>query len=106
MTAQAGLCPTRSETTLLVFLQGGSFAFFASQAFEEAQKRLKMETKNMVPDLRKKSRRDYLKKRQVDKLEEIEGDILDEEYLFSDQKSVPYLNRGARKPVFRVSDQV
>ena len=45
-----------------------------------------METKHVVPELRKKSRRDYLKKRQVDKLEEIEGDIIDEEYLFSDQK--------------------
>ena len=65
-----------------------------------------METKNMVPDLRKKSRRDYLKKRQVDKLEEIEGDILDEEYLFSDQKYVPYLSHDVRKPVFGISHQV
>ena len=42
--------------------------------------------KKVVPELRKKSRRDYLKKRQVDKLEEIEGDIIDEEYLFGGQK--------------------
>lgn len=59
------------------------------KAFEEAQKRLKMENddqKKVVPELRKKSRRDYLKKRQVDKLDEMEGDIIDEEYLFVDQK--------------------
>ena len=42
--------------------------------------------KKVVPELRKKSRRDYLKKRQVDKLDEMEGDIIDEEYLFADQK--------------------
>ena len=40
----------------------------------------------MIPELRKKSRRDYLKKREVDKVEELEADIVDEEYLFGDAK--------------------
>lgn len=40
----------------------------------------------MVPELRKKSRREYLKKRQSDKLEELDMAIKDEEYLFGDLK--------------------
>ena len=39
--------------------------------------------RKMIPELRKSSRRDYLKKREVDKLEELEADIADDEYLFS-----------------------
>merc|ERR1712226_277884 len=39
---------------------------------------------HFVSDLRKKSRRDYLKKREVDQLEALEADIKDEEYLFGD----------------------
>ncbi|XP_002734191.1 pre-mRNA-splicing factor ATP-dependent RNA helicase DHX16-like [Saccoglossus kowalevskii] len=56
------------------------------KAYREAQKRLKMETedrKKIIPDLRKSSRRKYLEKREVDKLEELEADIADDEYLFS-----------------------
>lgn len=37
-----------------------------------------------IPDLRKKSRRDYVKKRRVDKLEMLQEDIRDDEYLFED----------------------
>ena len=58
-------------------------------AYEEAQKRLVMaqeDQRKMIPELRKKSRRDYLKKREVDKVEELEADIVDEEYLFGDAK--------------------
>ena len=58
-------------------------------AYEEAQKRLVMakeDQRKMVPELRKQSRRDYLKKREVDKVEELEADIIDEEYLFGDAK--------------------
>ena len=40
------------------------------------------EKQSLVPDLRKKSRRDYLKKREKDQLEALEDDIRDEEYLF------------------------
>ncbi|PFX22231.1 putative pre-mRNA-splicing factor ATP-dependent RNA helicase DHX16 [Stylophora pistillata] len=57
------------------------------KAFKEAAKRLKVDEedrKKMVPDLRKKSRRDYVKKRRVDKLEMLQEDILDDEYLFED----------------------
>lgn len=59
------------------------------QAYEEAKKRLQMETQDkqkMVPELRKKSRREYLKKRQNDKLEELDMAIKDEDYLFGDLK--------------------
>uniref|UniRef100_A0A7N5ZY69 RNA helicase n=1 Tax=Anabas testudineus TaxID=64144 RepID=A0A7N5ZY69_ANATE len=56
------------------------------KAYEEAQKRLKMaedDQKNMLPELRKRSRWDYLKKREAEKLEDLEAEIHDEEYLFS-----------------------
>lgn len=36
-----------------------------------------------LPELRKRSRWDYLKKREAEKLEDLEAEILDEEYLFS-----------------------
>ena len=39
---------------------------------------------NFVTDLRKKSRRDYLKKREVDQLDALEADVKDEEYLFGE----------------------
>ena len=54
---------------------------------EEAAKRLKIaaeDKKKMVPELRVQSRRDYLQKRRVDKLDELKDDIEDDEYLFSD----------------------
>uniref|UniRef100_A0A3Q1ETC8 RNA helicase n=1 Tax=Acanthochromis polyacanthus TaxID=80966 RepID=A0A3Q1ETC8_9TELE len=56
------------------------------KAYEEAQKRLKMaedDQKNMLPELRKRSRWEYLKKREAEKLEDLEAEIIDEEYLFS-----------------------
>lgn len=42
------------------------------------------ERNEMVPELRKFSRQEYLKKREVSKLEELKGMIKDEEYLFAD----------------------
>ncbi|KAM9325352.1 pre-mRNA-splicing factor ATP-dependent RNA helicase DHX16 isoform 2-T2 [Gastrophryne carolinensis] len=57
------------------------------KAYEEAQKRLKVaeeDRKKMVPELRKKSRRDYLGKREKEKLEDLEAEIADEEYLFAE----------------------
>lgn len=57
------------------------------KSFEEAAKRLKLEAedkKKIVPNLRIESRRLYLEKRKEDKLALLEGDIVDEEYLFSD----------------------
>ncbi|XP_040260866.1 pre-mRNA-splicing factor ATP-dependent RNA helicase DHX16 isoform X1 [Bufo bufo] len=59
------------------------------KAYEEAQKRLKMaeeDRKKMVPELRKKSRRDYLGKREKEKLEDLEAEIVDEEYFFVDSE--------------------
>ncbi|KAM3613919.1 uncharacterized protein V6R79_007063 [Siganus canaliculatus] len=56
------------------------------KAYEEAQKRLKMaedDQKNMLPELRKRSRWEYLKKRESEKLEDLEAEIKDDEYLFS-----------------------
>ncbi|XP_075962833.1 pre-mRNA-splicing factor ATP-dependent RNA helicase DHX16 [Anarhichas minor] len=55
------------------------------KAYEEAQKRLKMaedDQKNMLPELRKRSRWDYLKKRESEKMEDLEAEINDDEYLF------------------------
>ncbi|XP_034277526.1 pre-mRNA-splicing factor ATP-dependent RNA helicase DHX16 [Pantherophis guttatus] len=59
------------------------------KAYEEAQKRLKMveeDKKFMIPELRKKSRWEYLAKREKDKMEDLEAEIADEEYLFSEQE--------------------
>uniref|UniRef100_A0A8C4DDD4 RNA helicase n=1 Tax=Dicentrarchus labrax TaxID=13489 RepID=A0A8C4DDD4_DICLA len=56
------------------------------KAYEEAQKRLKLaedDQKNMLPELRKRSRWDYLKKRESEKLEDLEAEINDDEYLFA-----------------------
>ena len=39
-----------------------------------------------IPELRKKSRIDYLKKRVVDKVEELDDDIRDWDYLFEGVK--------------------
>jgi len=65
-----------------------TFLFYI-QAYEEAAKRLQLEREgrqNIIPDLRKKSRRDYYKKRNKDKLDDLEAEIIDEEYLFGDMK--------------------
>ena len=37
-----------------------------------------------LPKLRDKSRREYVKKRQVDQLDMLQGDVQDDEYLFGD----------------------
>lgn len=63
--------------------------FVFNKAYEEARKRLEMEAedrKKIIPELRKKSRRDYLKKRNVDKLDDLEAELMDEEYLFGDME--------------------
>lgn len=48
-----------------------------------------METEDrrrVVPELRKKSRREYLKMRGVNKLDDLEAEVEDEKYLFGDMK--------------------
>ena len=57
------------------------------QAQEEAKKRLQVAEKNkqeLVSDLRKKSRFEYLEKRQADKLVALRDDLADEQDLYSD----------------------
>lgn len=39
-----------------------------------------------LPELRKRSRWDYLKKREAEKLEDLEAEIIDDEYLFSTEE--------------------
>ncbi|KAM4696556.1 pre-mRNA-splicing factor ATP-dependent RNA helicase DHX16 [Rhinophrynus dorsalis] len=59
------------------------------KAYEEAQKRLKLaeeDRKKMVPELRVKSRREYLGKREKEKLEDLEAEIADDEYLFAESE--------------------
>ena len=59
------------------------------KAFEEAAKRLHQETLDrdkILPRLRIESRRKYLEKREVDKVQELEDDILDDEFLFGQEE--------------------
>ncbi|CAG9798071.1 unnamed protein product [Chironomus riparius] len=61
----------------------------AKKAFDEAAKRAKLDSKDrdtLVPKLREQSRREYLKKRKDDKVDELEADIIDDEYLFEDSQ--------------------
>ena len=44
------------------------------------------EREQMLPELRKKSRREYLSKRKDDKLVELEDDLADEDYLFDESQ--------------------
>lgn len=58
------------------------------RAYEEAAKRLKLENadkEKLIPKLRVESRRKYLEKRKEDKLQELEADIADDEYLFEEE---------------------
>lgn len=58
------------------------------RAYEEAAKRLKLENSDrekLIPKLRVDSRRKYLEKRKEDKIQELEADIADDEYLFEEE---------------------
>ncbi|XP_065510937.1 pre-mRNA-splicing factor ATP-dependent RNA helicase DHX16 isoform X3 [Caloenas nicobarica] len=56
----------------------------------------------MVPELRKRSRREYLAKREQDKLEELEAEIQDEEQLFGEESlSLPERRELQRKRLLR-----
>ena len=75
---------------------------------EDARKTLNLaaaDRKKLVPELRVKSRRDYLKKRRGDKLDEVRGDIDDEEYLFSELKVTKRetADHEYKKTVFRLA---
>lgn len=59
------------------------------KAYEEAQKRLQLaeeDQRKMLPELRKRSRWEYLQKREAEKLEDLEAEIKDDEYLFSTEE--------------------
>lgn len=59
------------------------------RAYEEAAKRLKIESESqekLIPRLRIESRRKYLEKRKEDKVQELEADIIDDEYLFAEEE--------------------
>lgn len=61
----------------------------SKRASDEAAKRLKMDTEDRdtaVQKLREKSRREYLAKRKDDKVQELEADVVDDEYLFEYSK--------------------
>ena len=61
----------------------------SSKMLEEAAKRLKLEKEDrakVTPNLRIESRRTYLEKREVDKLIELEEELMDEEHLFQGVK--------------------
>lgn len=63
------------------------------QMLEEAAKRLKLEQedrKKVIPKLRESSRQIYLQRREEDKLAELEQEVQDEEYLWSDTKLSEY----------------
>ena len=64
-------------------------SFDETQAYEEATKRLKLEQEDrrkIIPELRKKSRRDYLDKRGKEKLDDLELELNEEDYYFGDQE--------------------
>jgi pre-mRNA-splicing factor ATP-dependent RNA helicase DHX16 len=44
--------------------------------------------KKIIPQIRKESRREYMKKRREAKLEDLEMTVQDEEYLFSETRLV------------------
>lgn len=65
-----------------------SYNQLSLQAYEEAKKRLQLENEDrqkVLPELRKKSRRDYLEKRRKDKLDDLEMEVQEEEYFFEGQ---------------------
>ncbi|KAK7792080.1 hypothetical protein R5R35_003553 [Gryllus longicercus] len=62
---------------------------FDKKAYEEAAKRLKLESDDrnkIIPKLRIESRRKYLEKRKDDKVAELEADIIDDEFLFQEDE--------------------
>ena len=72
-------------TTLVLIEFSTGVYLYVLQAYDEARRRLQKETEDrqvIVPELRKQSRHDYLRKRQAEKLEDLEMEIGEEEYYF------------------------
>ncbi|VDQ04652.1 unnamed protein product [Trichobilharzia regenti] len=89
---------------------------------EEALKKIaagEVSREEMVAELRKASRRAYLKKRQSDKLADLQAEIKDEELFFDDEEYAPILcflyllgllrrkrlNREVKEPESKVNDE-
>ncbi|OQV17529.1 putative pre-mRNA-splicing factor ATP-dependent RNA helicase DHX16 [Hypsibius exemplaris] len=81
------------------------------KSMEEAARRLKLDQekdrKRIVEEARKESRRLYLPKRQEDKITELEQDIIDEEYLFGEEKLTKREQKELeyKRTVFQLSKQ-
>ena len=80
------------------------------KGYEEAAKRLAVESENReaaLPDLRKKSRREYLNKRKADKIAELKDDIVDDEFLFDESQLTQRekLERKYKKTVMKLVNE-
>lgn len=79
------------------------------KAFEEAKKRLKLEEedrKKIIPELRDRARKEYVKKRKVEKLDALREDIEDDEKMFHQNELTERerLERQYKKKVTNVLD--
>lgn len=87
-------------------LKGGK-----GDAGEEEEKKIENMTaeehENMMKDLRKKARRDYVKKRRVEKLEELKEDIEDDERLFESRELTARekLEREYKKKIYKFASE-
>ena len=58
------------------------------KAFEEARKRLHMEEKDkkaLIPDLRERARKDYVKKRKTEKVDSLREELHEDERMFDER---------------------
>ena len=79
------VCEPRACRSCRGLLQHSVHVVWSLQAYDEARKRLQKDAEDrqlVVPELRKQSRRDYLRKRHTEKLQDLEMEIDDELYYF------------------------
>lgn len=67
-------------------LAGGEAKLSKQQQEDARRRREAEEKKELLPSLREISRQEYLKKRELQKLEQLQDEVQDEEFLFADQK--------------------
>ena len=70
-------------------MSDSGMGLYVFQAYQEAKRRLEMEAeerKKAIPDIRKQSRREYLTKRGRDKLDDLDAEVQDEEFLFGETR--------------------
>ena len=73
------------------------------KGFEEAARRLqqeKLDREETIDEIRKQSRRQYLKKREEQKVQELEDDIADDEFLFGEDELTRHTNLLLNLPGF------